>query len=613
MVPETAKKPIPRKCPICDKKLVSKEALVNHIDRVHNNQIPDDWSAARYENYLRTGMKHGNCTECGKPTTWNDATWKYNRHCGSAKCIKSISKRADNHMIAKYGVVHKLNDPEMQRKMIYSKRTSGAYYFSNDDNKKYKIMYASSQEKNFLEMLDVFLNMDPSDIMGPSPHTYTYKYEGKDHFYIPDFYISSLNLEIEIKEPLDNQNNHPKIQSVDKVKEDIKDELMKSVKEINYIKINGTDYSKFFAFISSLKEMDDVSNDKPVIRGIIESEDVVTVTESNADLMDIVDRYNDLFKVTMDIKRPSLDFKTTVSILKKHIQTCKKKDIPYVENELMKVENELHEISIKKPQDAGSENVYEAKKALKIIREQLKPMLEAKKKALVESTIYMEDSDMDYSMGFMESREILAHKNGKIYRPVFVVLTSNYSPAGIAIKAITGQPYSHACLSLDTTMKNLATFNLHIKDGKRGGGFIPSESFEFGGYTDKRSTYAIYMYLASQPEFMTIDQIIDQFKQNADNFKYSFRGCLNYLFNRQNKNYSGEYFCSEFVADVLKQANPKLLDRESHLYSPGDLANTKKLRFVISGRCVDYDEHKTDLKVSRILKDRGMQGVEIKN
>ena len=47
MVPETAKKPIARKCPICEKKLVSKEALVNHIEKAHSSQIPNDWTASR--------------------------------------------------------------------------------------------------------------------------------------------------------------------------------------------------------------------------------------------------------------------------------------------------------------------------------------------------------------------------------------------------------------------------------------------------------------------------------------------------------------------------------------------------------------------------------------
>ena len=66
-------------------------------------------------------------------------------------------------------------------------------------------------------------------------------YENKKHFYIPDFFIPSLNLEVEIKdgdESTVGANHHPKIMAVDRVKEALKDDVMKSNnKNFNYIKI----------------------------------------------------------------------------------------------------------------------------------------------------------------------------------------------------------------------------------------------------------------------------------------------------------------------------------------------------------------------------------------
>jgi uncharacterized protein YdcH (DUF465 family) len=118
-------------------------------------------------------------------------------------------------------------------------------------------MYDSSYGKDFFEMLDTFLGWDGADIIAPSPHTYYYTYEGKEHFYIPDAYSTSLNLEIELKDGGDNPNMHPKIQSVDKVKEKLKDEVMESLKDqVNYIKICNKDYSGFFALLSELRAKD---------------------------------------------------------------------------------------------------------------------------------------------------------------------------------------------------------------------------------------------------------------------------------------------------------------------------------------------------------------------
>ena len=90
--------------------------------------------------------------------------------------------------------------------------------------------------------------------MAPSPHTYYYMYENKKHFYIPDFYIPSLNLEIEIKDGGDNPNTHGKIQAVDKVKERLKDEVMSSNRNtFNYLKIVNKENEKFLKYLEVAK------------------------------------------------------------------------------------------------------------------------------------------------------------------------------------------------------------------------------------------------------------------------------------------------------------------------------------------------------------------------
>ena len=82
-----------------------------------------------------------------------------------------------------------------------------------------------------------------------------YLYGGEKHFYIPDFFIPSLSLEVEIKDGGKNPNTHPKIQSVDKVKEKLKDDIMLSNKATySYIKITDKDHFKFLNFLEIEKE-----------------------------------------------------------------------------------------------------------------------------------------------------------------------------------------------------------------------------------------------------------------------------------------------------------------------------------------------------------------------
>ena len=156
-------------------------------------------------------------------------------------------------MIGKYGKTTLLNDPDHQRKMLANRKISGKYLWRDNVHVS---TYTGSFEKSFLEFLDTVLEFDPEDVMSPSPHTYYYEYEGTKHFYIPDFFIPSLSLEVEIKDDIKgpNPNTHPKIVAVDKEKEKLKDEVMKSNSNVfNYIKILDMHNEKLLTYLEEAK------------------------------------------------------------------------------------------------------------------------------------------------------------------------------------------------------------------------------------------------------------------------------------------------------------------------------------------------------------------------
>lgn len=238
------------KCKICKEQYKSIEGLYEHIEEEHEEMIPKDMSVQQYYYFMKTGKTHGNCVICKGATSWNPATNKYNRICKNPKCKEKYVEIFRERMIGKYGKVHLLNDPEQQKKMLANRSISGEYLWSDD---KHKIPYTGSYELDFLKTLDLFFNWDPSDIMMPSPHVYYYEYEGEKKFYIPDVFIPSLSLEIEIKDGGDNPNKHHKIQAVDKVKEKKKDEVLKSQKTFHYMKLVNKNYANLFIFLNRMK------------------------------------------------------------------------------------------------------------------------------------------------------------------------------------------------------------------------------------------------------------------------------------------------------------------------------------------------------------------------
>lgn len=343
------------RCPICENKTYFKDrqSLISHISKRHNECIPQGWDASQYENYLRTGKTHGSCMVCKNDTNWNHTTNKYSRLCDNPECKKFLAQKAEENMIKKTGMTksERMKQADVQTKMIYSKHTSGCYKV--DDH---EIWYDSSYGKEFIELLDVYLNLDMKDISGPSTNNYEYKYNGKSHMYIPDFRIHSLNLEVEIKDGGDNPNNHPKIQMVDKKKEEEKDKIMQKLEKqgkLHYIKIVNKDYRAFFELLMRLRNQYDGKNGTPSLT----KDNVEYVDESIRDLefIDLIKIGDEAIKVSqidnVVVNKPASYRHIPVFYLKK-VRQMTSEDVMFWE---MKVNQTLAILVAKKKSDKSYE------------------------------------------------------------------------------------------------------------------------------------------------------------------------------------------------------------------------------------------------------------------
>ena len=248
-------------CKFCDAYFMTIEDYAAHLEKSHSDLLPKDMTPKQYAYFLITGRDRGVCMVCKGKTPWDEKTTKYKRLCTQKYCHDKYVEMFRERMTNKYGKTTLLNDPEQQKKMLANRKISGVYTWSRDP--RFKIPYTGQYEKAFLSFLDYIMEMDADNIMSPSPHVYYYEYEGKKHFYIPDVFIPSLNLEIEVKDGGDNPNTHPKIQAVDKVNEKLKDEVLcsKSI-PFDYIKIVNKDHKRFFEYLekSNKRELDGTKN-----------------------------------------------------------------------------------------------------------------------------------------------------------------------------------------------------------------------------------------------------------------------------------------------------------------------------------------------------------------
>ena len=229
------------KCPCCTRTFKKADSWCNHMITKHPEDIPEGFTPMRYLYGVITGKYKGECMYCSNETEWNESAGKYSRLCGSTRCREIYAKD------------HQLLSPEKQRAMLANRKISSIYSYDGID-----ITYTGTYELKFLQFMQNVLNWPASDILSPSPNTYYYEYKNPEDpyhegtkFYIPDFFIPSLNLEIEIK---DHSTTHPKFLKIDRVKEACKDKRMSQLSgKVRYFKISDNKFGPFVDYLQSAK------------------------------------------------------------------------------------------------------------------------------------------------------------------------------------------------------------------------------------------------------------------------------------------------------------------------------------------------------------------------
>lgn len=230
------------RCPFCSMIFNDKHKYCHHIAMKHNEQVPDEYEPLEFAYALLVHKPVGRvCVMCKKNhVNFNQESLKYDRLCDNPACKEAYVHMMKERMVRVYGKEHLLNDAEMQRKMLYNHANAKDYVW--DEQHRFRII--GTYEEDFLNKLKS-LGWSPNDIIAPSPNNYWYKWsDGSQHLYIPDFFIPSLSLEVEIKQGGFNDSFMEHNRDIESRKDNrMRAETQKS--SINYIKIVDKNYDEF--------------------------------------------------------------------------------------------------------------------------------------------------------------------------------------------------------------------------------------------------------------------------------------------------------------------------------------------------------------------------------
>lgn len=170
---------------------------------------------------------------------------------------------------------------------------------------------------------------------------------------------------------------------------------------------------------------------------------------------------------------------------------------------------------------------------------------------------------------------------------VYVVLTDTGTLFTRLIKAYTRAPYNHASLALDNQLDEMFSFGRLKPNNPLRAGLVKEDVYS-GVYRHYPATRCMVMRMKVSPEQKdSLREILYRYYANREQYTYNLLGLLCVMMRIQ---YSppNAYFCSEFVAGVLREAGIGLWDLPCSQITPHHFSLHSELELVYEGMLYDY-------------------------
>lgn len=175
-------------------------------------------------------------------------------------------------------------------------------------------------------------------------------------------------------------------------------------------------------------------------------------------------------------------------------------------------------------------------------------------------------------------------------RSVYILISKTSTMPSYFIKKWTKEPYAHTSLALDIELREMYSFARKGMHNPFNCGFI-SEDIESGIFgRDVKTRCVVFELPVTVEQREKIIEELNKFKVYPEKYKYNYKGIFGVMINKAvERKYN--YFCSQFVATVLKRAGVDILDKEPGLARPEDFRRCTKLNVIYKGLLTNYREY----------------------
>lgn len=167
---------------------------------------------------------------------------------------------------------------------------------------------------------------------------------------------------------------------------------------------------------------------------------------------------------------------------------------------------------------------------------------------------------------------------------VYIIFTDTKTSLSRMIKTYTQHPYSHVSISFDPGLGEVYSFGRKNVGNAFIGGFVKEDMHN---HLFQRAHCAVYKCSVTPEGYSAIRALIDEMELQHDQYTYNLSGLFGVVMNRgvERKN---SFFCSQFIAELLKRGGVRISDKPASLIMPRDIFYSDELQFLYSGMMTGY-------------------------
>lgn len=169
-------------------------------------------------------------------------------------------------------------------------------------------------------------------------------------------------------------------------------------------------------------------------------------------------------------------------------------------------------------------------------------------------------------------------------KKIYILLTDTGTILTRLIKFYTRKPYNHISIALDAELMEIYSFGRKAENNPFVGGFV---SEDIHSELFNQAHCAIYSLTITDDEFQKMVHYIQEIATKKECYRYNFIGLFGVLLKKPIKR-ENAFFCSQFVATVLKESKVINFEKDLSLIEPSDLPQLANFQLVFEGRLKGY-------------------------